>query len=123
MDIEEIRKLAESAIHGEFIGAVPPTEILIILDCLTAAENAAKEVSDKYLSLSIKYFKIVDDHINMSIDRDQLRTQIEKHNKMCIDLCANKTNCGFSLYERDCGNCIKDFMIDSQLILPPLKDE
>lgn len=43
---------------------------------------------------------------------DEIEKQITEHNQMCIDLCANKTNCGFALYDRDCGNCKKDFMIE-----------
>lgn len=44
---------------------------------------------------------------------DEIKKQITEHNQMCIDLCADKTNCGFALYDRDCGNCKKDFMIDA----------
>jgi hypothetical protein len=43
---------------------------------------------------------------------DEIDKQITEHNQMCIDLCADKTNCGFALYDRDCGNCKKDFMIE-----------
>lgn len=48
----------------------------------------------------------------LSDENATLKKLIAEHNLMCVDQCGDKTNCGFKDYNRDCGNCTKDYMIE-----------
>lgn len=37
---------------------------------------------------------------------------IKTHNAQCIEMCGDKTRCGFKNYNRDCGDCYKDYVIE-----------
>jgi hypothetical protein len=39
---------------------------------------------------------------------------VSEHNKICVDLCNDRKDCGYAIYKRDCPNCHKDNMIDMQ---------
>ena len=45
-----------------------------------------------------------------------LESLIHAHNEMCVIMCDDKKDCGFASYDRDCGKCHKDYIIDA--ILP-----
>ena len=46
------------------------------------------------------------------LEQDRLVKLIEDHNQICVDACDNKARCGYQNYDRDCGNCTKDWMIE-----------
>ena len=47
----------------------------------------------------------------------RLNKLIIDHNLECDRLCDDKKSCGYEKYQRDCGNCTKDWIIDTK---PPV---
>jgi len=86
-------------------------------ESLTACENECVALKSRIAHLESHVVTDNSKTLVNALDRIKaLESLIHAHNEMCVIMCNDKKDCGFAPYDRDCGNCHKDYIIDA--ILP-----
>lgn len=107
---EQIRELQ----HAQDTSPISMLEIRNqqLSDQLASAHQEARDQLNSAGNAIEQLDRLRETYTETFAELGRVRTLIVDHNDECERICGDKSACGYANYNRNCGNCAKDWMIE-----------